>query len=105
MPKSEPSPGDVFPVRVNGVTYETVIDEHGVQRFRINETIRYIMDTQQQVDFNHLMMAYQRGAFPLRDYMEFYMQVGYSVDGFAEIFASEEDSPVTIQNPLWALRS
>ena len=38
-------PGDVIKVKVDGVEYDTIIDEHGVQRFKRNPVLDYFCDS------------------------------------------------------------
>lgn len=38
------------------------------------------------LDLNELFTCFHRGAFPVEEYMKFYMQIGYSLSGFIEVF-------------------
>lgn len=40
----------------------------------------------QGVDLNDMGAAYSHGEFPLDEYKQFYRDMGYSLDGFVEIF-------------------
>ena len=42
------------------------------------------------IDLNALWLDFYRGAFPLADLMRFYMDLGYSLCGFAEVFGQDE---------------
>ena len=100
-------PGDVIPVIIEGKLYETVIDEHGTQRFRSNTVLDYMRehDTHgkpaamhhQMFNLNTLAVAFHMGKFDKRDYMELVMQ-GYSVSGFCDLSTFAD---WTISNPLW----
>lgn len=90
--------GDIIKVKVGGVGYDTIIDSDGVQRFKVNTTVRYLLDANGKIDMNALRLAYNAGAFNKRDYAEFHMMIGYSVSGFCELspFMDWE-----VYNPLW----
>lgn len=83
-------------IKVNGKEYETAFDSEGVQRFKKNSTICFLVDSG-QVNLNKLSIyCYLYDKFSYIDYMEFIMQTGYSVSGFADLFPDAE-----IENPLW----
>jgi len=82
-------------VKINGVPYDTIIDNQGVQRFQKNNLYGYLINSG-MVDLNELSCAYQNGSFTREEYMEFYRGIGYSVSGFCDIF-----DDVEIENPLW----
>ena len=84
-------------VKVGGVEYPTVIDKHGVQRFVENSLFCHLVDSG-QVDLNRLGIDYQHDKFSQREYAEFTMMLGYSVDGFAELSSFHD---MEIENPLW----
>lgn len=86
-----------IPVVIGGVEYESIIDENGVQRFEGNEVIRYLSDTG-IIDLNQLYLDYRDGKFSQRDYLEFYISLGYSVTGIAELSMFKD---IRIENPKW----
>jgi hypothetical protein len=107
-------PGDHIPVVIEGKLYDTIIDEHGVQRFPQSTINRYMSDHDSNgtlIDYglpgagaiipmsnlNVLVRAYHLGKIEKRDWMEFVMQ-GYSVSGFLDL---DEFRDWTIYNPLW----
>lgn len=90
-------PGDEILMKVGGIEYTTVIDEYGIQRFKINSLIRHLYD-EGIFDLNQLCIDYLNGKFNQRDYAEFNMQTGYSVCGFAELSSFQD---MEIENPLW----
>ena len=100
------NPGDRIVILVNGEPVETVIDNHGTQRFIENEAVAWLLDTG-QIDLNRMFLAFHRGHFSLEAYMEFYMSLGYTVCGFEEIFgegsgvADKTGQVVEILNPIW----
>lgn len=100
-------PGDIITVIVDSRLYETYIDESGVQRFREDSTHplwdRWCGDETTRLgrgteDLNDLIMAYHRGEFDQRTYMEFNMSLGYSVCGFLELSSFDD---LVLLNPLW----
>ena len=79
-------------VIVNDRRYPTVIDDRGVQRFVENKVVNYLRKKAaegKKCDMNDLCLTAQfNGEFSDRDYMEFYMMIGYSIGGFEEVFES-----------------
>lgn len=65
-----------------------VEDMDGTYRFQPNKLIQWLV-SQRGVDLNRMCMAYGQGRFTLEEYMEFYRGMGYSLDGFCEIFADK----------------
>jgi len=84
-------------VKVEGKKYETRIDLRGVQRFKENSVINFLVD-KEIIDLNKLAIAFQEKEFTKRDFAEFNMMLGYSVCGFAELSFFED---YEIDNPLW----
>lgn len=95
---SKPKPGDIIKVKVGGVEYDTIIDPDGVQRFKANKTVRYLLDANGKIDMNLLRDTYNAGAFGQREYAEFHMLIGYSVSGFCELSPFAD---MAVENPLW----
>lgn len=114
MPKQY-NPGDTIEVQVNGRTFVTVIDPHGVQRFKKNVAVDLMQkgtsavfdNTHMKglplqpgnVDMNRLRMLFLQGQIPLEDYIEFHTLIGYSVCGFEDALGG--CGPITIVNPVW----
>ena len=93
-------PGDIIMVKINGENYITIIDSDGVQRFKANSIIRHIVD--RYVDLNDLWLNFNHSkSMTIEDMMLFYMDMGYSVCGFCDIFNNEEVPNLEISNPLW----
>jgi hypothetical protein len=84
-------------VKVGGIGYSTVIDEHGTQRFIKNKLLCHLVDSG-QVDLNRLGIDYQHEKFSKREYAEFIIGLGFSVSGFADM---EQFEDMEIENPLW----
>jgi hypothetical protein len=40
------------------------------------------------INMNHLWDDFLGGAFPLEEFVKFYMQIGYSLGGFVEVFGT-----------------
>lgn len=120
------NPGDIVVVIVDGVPYETYIDDSGVQRFRANGVIRALLnDFHAYYDalnaqygwgpsrpalnpgtlcLNEIAVRYHKGKneatppWSRRDYIEFNMMLGYSVCGLCELSLMDG---VKVENPLW----
>jgi hypothetical protein len=92
-----PRIGDRISVRFGPLSHQTIIDTDGVQRFEGNGVLQYLRRTG-SLDLNALAAAYRSGAFSRRDYAEFNMMLGYSVDGFRSL---PEFQDLDIENPLW----
>ena len=92
-----PKPGDVIKIKVGGVAYDTFIDDKGVQRFKKNSVLDYLVNTG-VINLNPLVIMFASDRFTQRDYAEFNMMLGYSVDGFADLSSFQD---MEIENPLW----
>ncbi len=90
-------PGDVIYVRVGGKKYKTIIDKHGVQRFKANPLLCHLFETK-KLDLNQLAIDFHNKKFGRRAYAEFSMALGYSVCGFRELSNFQK---YDIENPLW----
>lgn len=89
---------DTIIVKVGGIEYPTIIDEHGTQRFIAHPLLSKLCDAN-LIDLNGVAVAYARGkVFTQREYIEFNMALGYSVCGLAELHEFEN---VGIENHLW----
>lgn len=89
--------GDIIQVKVGEKTYDTMIDEAGVQRFIKNSLLCYLFE-EDMIDLNQICFDYHHDKFSKIDYAEFMMALGYSVCGFAELSCFED---MEIENPLW----
>jgi hypothetical protein len=76
-------------VMVSGKSFPTVIDEQGVQRFKMNAAVRWCVD---HVSLNALWIA----GLPKNDVRALYRMMGYSVCGYADVFPGDK-----IENPTW----
>ena len=99
--------GDIITITVDGRTYDTYIDEDGVQRFRTDPTHllwdRWKGDEGERrgrgtEDLNTLAIAYANKEFDQRTFMEFNMSLGYSVSGFCELHNFFD---LNVVNPIW----
>ena len=88
-------PGDQITILVDRRPFMTYIDEHNVQRFYHNEVVCFLFDSG-KLDLNQLSIDHQQGKFSKDHYMKFYMELGYSVCGFCDVFDGLE-----ILNPVW----
>jgi len=84
-------------IKISGKEYNTIIDEKGIQRFIKNNLICFLVDSG-KIDLNHLRIDFNDNKFSKIEYAKFYMDLGYSVSGFAELdlFLNWK-----IENPLW----
>jgi hypothetical protein len=103
------NPGDEIMIRVDGVEYKTIIDDHGTQRFPEdpdNPVLQSLPTITMQTprgwitmpDMNELARRYHRKEITTLQYAEAVMARGYSVCGFAEHSAFDD---MLIENPLW----
>jgi hypothetical protein len=91
-------------VTVDGCLFNTIIDDEGVQRFPKNRVVCLLLDSGRLNLIDISMMA-DHDIFSTKELMSFYMDLGYSVSGFVEVFADKFDHESggthTISNPLW----
>ena len=105
----EAKPGDIIPIKLDGVEYQTYIDERGVQRFYENPDNAILRSMPlvkvadghggwlTVLDSNLMSIEYQRGKFTQREYAEAKMAQGYSVSGFCDLGFDS----MLLENPLW----
>lgn len=67
-----------------------IADKDGVIRFRQNYIIDYLF-TQGKLDLNQILFLTGDGVFNRHDLMALYMDFGYSLSGFTEIFGPDLD--------------
>ena len=89
--------------------HEIVEMENGVWRWKLNTFVGYIQNTAPvytpaqdygmnskkfvaSLDLNALAVDLHRGVFEMEEWMKFYMQIGYSLSGYAEVFGQHEAS-------------
>lgn len=69
-------------------------DKNGTFRFPSNRIIRYLIDSSRHnelTDLNNIWALYNIESFSRREMMELYMQIGYSLTGFEEVFGGALD--------------
>lgn len=110
-------PGDMIPIRVGKMVVHTVIDDHGVQRLPMNKIYAAWVDGTTQAsdsynrktpfsnrdadvtfNLNDMCVLYQQGEFTDEEWLDFYLHIGYSVDGFSSLSDFED---LEIINPAW----
>lgn len=102
-------PGDIIPVKVDGILHNTVIDEHGIQRFvedltnpwyqRLRDYIGTVVNPNGDIrDLNELAVYHAHGKISTEEYAKFNMDIGYSVGGFCDLSSFQA---MDIDNPLW----
>lgn len=62
------------------------IQDNRTYRFQRKMLTRWLTS---QVDSCAMRIAYERNEFPLAEYMQFYMNIGYSLCGFGDAFGPE----------------
>lgn len=102
--KYKPKVGTIITITVDRRKRKTIIDSDRVQRFVSNKLITHLVASQ-QINLNRLNDDFEKGLFELSEIKNFYMDRGYSVIGFEEIFGINGNLPVKLQakinNPLW----
>lgn len=64
-----------------------IIEEDGVRRFKANRIVDWCLDN--QTDLNQISVMVDKKIFTREELKEFYQLLGYSVDGYEEIFEEE----------------
>ena len=90
-------PGYKIMITIGGKPIETTIDQHGTQRLPNNPVYSALFDSG-ALDLNRLAVAYHQDKISLEHYLDYYLNIGYSVCGFAELSSFEH---LEIVNPLW----
>jgi len=89
--------GDKINITIGEKTIETWIDKYGTQRLPNNPLFSALFECE-ALDLNRLAIAYRRSQINFEHYLEYYLNIGYSVCGFAELSSFEH---LEIKNPLW----
>lgn len=90
--------GDRFKIKVNGETFETIIDENCVQRFPDNRFVSLLMTNGMNhgLSYNELAVMAARGMITQDERRQIYRITGMSVSGYQDVFPQDK-----IKNPLW----
>jgi hypothetical protein len=82
--------------------HDVIVDEDGTLRWKPNKLINHLIcrvpiqndrfELRGQICLNNLRMDFCRNEFDIYEYMKFYMDMGYSWGGFAEVFGQCEAS-------------
>jgi len=110
-------PGDIVPIRVGTRVVDTVFDEYSTQRFRVNPILKAWVDgttsamnrynsrhalndrhDDEVFNLNDMCKLYHEGKFTLDEWLDFYLQIGYSVAGFCDLSFFDD---LEIVNPVW----
>ena len=62
---------------------------NGVERFKQNGIVRYLLDTHKDCDLNLIWKLCESGLFSKEDLQEFYELIGYTISGYEEIFGKK----------------
>ncbi len=84
-------------ITIGDIKINTWYDEHGVQRLPRNEVYCALFDSG-ALDLNKLVVAYLQNKISFEHYLEYYLNIGYSVCGFAELNNFQH---LPIKNPVW----
>lgn len=93
-------------VKINGVPYQTYLDDCGVQRFVGNHIIKRIFRMHdnkpitaipKELSLNNIWIEQQHGTFTLDEVKEIYRLFEISVCGYEEVFNDDK-----IENPRWS---
>jgi hypothetical protein len=83
-------------VKIDGRIYPSE-DDKGVIRFVGNKVVMLMHDADTgRFDINTLRRLFNLGMIPLKDYMDFHTMIGYSVEGFIEVFSQLGDGVITV---------
>lgn len=63
---------------------------NGVLRWKGSQLIRYLTSSTGVIDLNNLAIDLFKKKFSLEEYMKFYMDMGYSLSGYVEVFGQRE---------------
>lgn len=62
-----------------------IVNKHGMLQFRINKLVTYLY-VENKIDLNLLWNHYRYGMFSKEDFKQFYRDIGYTIEGFFEIW-------------------
>lgn len=66
-----------------------IVEVDGKKRFEGNRIVRHIFEVAKsgnRIDLNLIWSMYNSGMFSRKELKEFYQLIGYTVDGFQELF-------------------
>lgn len=66
----------------------------GILRYEPNRLVQWLRD---HVDLNDMWIAFERGAFPQEEFMQFYRDIGHTLAGSEEIWGDVLDE---LQYPI-----
>lgn len=72
---------------------DKIVEVDGRLRYKTNRVVRFMLNANGKCDLNLIWCAYDSGAFSLEEMLEFYRLIGYSLDGFEEVW--EQRDPAT----------
>lgn len=78
-------PDRTLTVIIDGEPFETVLDQHGVQRFPANGLIKYLFN-HRLLDLKALALACAEGKFSKKEYMQLTRDLGMSVCDYLDAF-------------------
>lgn len=63
----------------------------GVKYYKGNKVVGFLLDMSKHIDLNSIWKLYSSDFFSLEDLKEFYQLIGYSEQGYEDIFEDKED--------------
>ena len=76
---------------VDGIVYPTFLGHGDVRRFHKRPIIDYLFRNSKNMNMDALWGLYESGMFEKHDFMQFYMDIGYSVCGFIEVWGDHAE--------------
>lgn len=104
---------ETIEITLDGVPYQTYLDDNGVQRFVPNEVVVRLLRNNGELfearnrgqlkglelySLNEIAFDYHTGKIPLADLLQFYTMMDYSVSGMMGLSFFED---IEVKNPLW----
>lgn len=86
-----------IPIIIGDIKINTWIDEEGTQRLPNNPVYSALIHSG-ALDLNKLAASYFKNQITFEHYLEFYLNIDYSVSAFSELSLFEH---LEIKNPLW----
>ncbi len=88
---------EIIKVKINDIEYDTIIDKAGRQVF-VRNNVLHCIHIEGGIDLEQLNKDFEKGCFSEREFMEFYMSLGYSLCAIIETFSVEDG--LYVDNPF-----
>jgi hypothetical protein len=70
---------------------QPLVMSDGVVRFQRNKVVQLLIDTG-KLNLNDIWILYRSKTVSLEDLVQLYQLIGYSVNGFSEVFGNEDEA-------------